>query len=98
MDNHASRENLNDEIVQAQMWYGATGQGKKSFNHTQCWEVVKHCKRFSIIPTVPTVVLNETLLHDSQASDSPLESPMNEDSPIQKEPRPIGRKAEKAKR
>ncbi|CAL8991592.1 unnamed protein product [Prunus brigantina] len=95
MNSHASGENLSDEIVQAQMWYGATGQGKKNFNHTQCWEVVKHCKRFSIIPTV---VLNETPLHDSQASDSPMESPMSEDSPIQKEPRPIGRKAAKAKR
>ncbi|CAL9013418.1 unnamed protein product [Prunus brigantina] len=98
MNNHASGENLSDEIVQAQMWYGATGQGEKNFNHTQCWEVVKHCKRFSIIPTAPTVVLNETPLHDSQASDSPMESPMSEDSPIQREPRPIGRKAAKAKR
>ncbi|BFG15809.1 hypothetical protein CerSpe_020830 [Prunus speciosa] len=98
MDNQRSGENLSDEIVQAQMWYGATGQGKKTFNHTQCWEVVKHCKRFSIIPTAPTVVLNETPLHDSQASDSPMESPMSEDSPIEREPRPIGRKAAKAKR
>ncbi|CAL8157807.1 unnamed protein product [Prunus armeniaca] len=98
MNNHASGENLSDEIVQAQMFYGATGVGKKSFTHTQCWEVVKHCKRFSIIPTAPTVVLNETPLHDSQASDSPMESPMSEDLPIQKEPRPMGRKAAKAKR
>ncbi|CAL8995842.1 unnamed protein product [Prunus brigantina] len=98
MNNHASGENLSDEIVQAQMWYGATGQGKKIFNHTQYWEVVKHCKRFSIIPTAPTVVLNETPLHDSQASDSPMESPMSEDLPIQKESRPIGRKAAKTKR
>ncbi|CAL8144652.1 unnamed protein product [Prunus armeniaca] len=94
MNNHASGENLSDEIVQAQMWYGATGQGKFFFNHTQCWEVVKHCKRFSIIPTAQTVVLNETPLHDSQASDSPMKSPMSEDSPIT---RPIGRKAAKAK-
>ncbi|CAL9019187.1 unnamed protein product [Prunus brigantina] len=36
--------------------------------------------------------------HDSQASDSPMESPMTEDLPIEKEPRPIGRKAAKAKR
>ncbi|CAL2280410.1 unnamed protein product [Prunus armeniaca] len=43
MNTHASGENLSDEIVQAQMWYCPTGQGKKSFNHTQCWEVVKHC-------------------------------------------------------
>ncbi|KAL6294833.1 hypothetical protein ACE6H2_002975 [Prunus campanulata] len=95
MDNQRSGENHSDEIVQAQMWYGATGQGKKTFNHTQCWEVVKHCKRFSIILTV---VLNETPLHDSQASDSLMESPMSEDSPIEREPRPIERKATKAKR
>ncbi|KAL6269667.1 hypothetical protein ACE6H2_026578 [Prunus campanulata] len=98
IDNQRSGENLSDKIVQAQMWYGATGQGKKTFNHTQCWEVVKHCKRFSIIPTAPPVVLNETPLHDSQTLDLPMESLMSEDSPIQREPRPIGRKAAKAKR
>ncbi|BBG96985.1 Long-chain fatty alcohol dehydrogenase family protein [Prunus dulcis] len=85
-------------IMQAQMWFGATGQGKKSFNHTHCWEVVKTCKRFQIIPTGPTVVLNETPLHETPASDSPIDSPMSQDSPIEKEPRPIGRKAAKAKR
>ncbi|CAL2231139.1 unnamed protein product [Prunus armeniaca] len=46
MDNHRSGENLSNEIMQAQMWYGAIGKGKKTFNHTQCWEVVKNCKRF----------------------------------------------------
>ncbi|CAL2225006.1 unnamed protein product [Prunus armeniaca] len=46
----------------------------------------------------PTVLLNETPLHDLTASDSPLDSPMNQDSLIQKDPRPIGRKATKAKR
>ncbi|KAL6273198.1 hypothetical protein ACE6H2_023890 [Prunus campanulata] len=80
------------------MWFSAIGQGKKSFNHQQCWEVVKNCKRFRIIPTGPTVVLNETPLHDSTASDSPLDSLMSQDSPIQKEPSPIGRKPAKAKR
>ncbi|CAL2272166.1 unnamed protein product [Prunus armeniaca] len=79
-------------------FFGATGQGKKSFNHTHCWEVVKHCKKFQIIPTGPTVVLNETPLHETPASDSPMDSPMSQDSPIEKEPRPIGRKAAKAKR
>ncbi|CAL2265969.1 unnamed protein product [Prunus armeniaca] len=61
-------------------------------------EVVKYCKRFIIIPTGPAVVLNETSLRDSMTSDSPLDSPMSEDSPIQKKPRPIGRKAAKAKK
>ncbi|CAL2235713.1 unnamed protein product [Prunus armeniaca] len=74
------------------------GQGKKTFNHTQCWEAVKNCKRFRIIPTSPTVVLNETPLHDSRALNSPMDSRMSQDSPIEKEPRPIGRKAAKAKR
>ncbi|CAL8992459.1 unnamed protein product [Prunus brigantina] len=90
-DNHRSGENLSNE-------FGAIGQGKKTFNHEQCWEVVKNCSRFRIIPTGPTVVLNEMSLHDSLASDSPMDSPMSQDSPIQKEPRPIGRKAAKAKR
>ncbi|CAL8164498.1 unnamed protein product [Prunus armeniaca] len=37
-------------------------------------------------------------LYDSTTSDSPLNSLMNQDSPIQKEPRPIGKKVVKAKR
>ncbi|CAL8994921.1 unnamed protein product [Prunus brigantina] len=71
---------------------------KKSFNNHQCWEVVKNCSRFKIIVTGPTVLLNETPLHDSSASNLLLESSMYQDSPIQKELRPIGRKAVKAKR
>ncbi|CAL2271974.1 unnamed protein product [Prunus armeniaca] len=63
-DNHRSGQNLGNEIKQTQMWFNAIGQGRKSFNHQQCWEVVKNCKRFRIIPTGPTVVLNETPLHD----------------------------------
>ncbi|CAL8107780.1 unnamed protein product [Prunus armeniaca] len=98
MNNHRSGENLSSEIMQAQMFFGATGQGKKSFNHTICWEVVKNCKRFQIIPTGPMIVLNEMPLHETSASDSPMDSPMSQDSPIEKEPRPIGRKAAKAKR
>ncbi|CAL2276921.1 unnamed protein product [Prunus armeniaca] len=98
MNNHRSGENLSSEIMQAQIFFGATGQGKKSFNHTLCWVVVKNCKRFQIIPTGPTVVLNETSLHETPTLDSPMDSPMSQDSPIEKEPRPIGRKAAKAKR
>ncbi|BBN68807.1 Long-chain fatty alcohol dehydrogenase family protein [Prunus dulcis] len=89
-DNHRSGENLSSEH---KCGFGATGQGKKSFNHTHCWEVVKNCKIFQIIPTGLTVVLNETQLHETPASDSPMDSPMSQDSPIEKEPRPIGRKA-----
>ncbi|CAL2240988.1 unnamed protein product [Prunus armeniaca] len=46
----------------------------------------------------PTVVLNETPLYETPASDSPMDSSMSQVSPIEKEPRPIGRKAVKAKR
>ncbi|CAL8082076.1 unnamed protein product [Prunus armeniaca] len=95
MDNHRSGENLSNY---ASTNVGATGQGKKSFNHILCWEVVKNCKRFQIIPTGPTVVLNETPLYETPASDSPMDSPMSQDSLIEKELRPIGRKAAKAKR
>ncbi|CAL2265191.1 unnamed protein product [Prunus armeniaca] len=98
MDNHRSGENLTSETIQAQMFFCATRQGKKSFNHTHCWEVVKNCKKFQIIPTGPTVVLNETPLHETPASDSPMDSLMSQDSPIEKGSRPIGRKAAKAKR
>ncbi|CAL8993473.1 unnamed protein product [Prunus brigantina] len=51
------------------------------------------CSRFKIIPTDPPVVLNETPLHDS-----PLDSPMETESPLLRPLRPIGRKAAKAKR
>ncbi|CAL2231272.1 unnamed protein product [Prunus armeniaca] len=61
-------------------------------------EVVKNCSRFRIIPTGLIVVLNETPLHDSTSSDSPLDSPMSQDLPIQKELRPIGRKTANVKR
>ncbi|CAL2266615.1 unnamed protein product [Prunus armeniaca] len=44
------------------------------------------------------VVLNETPLYETPASDSRMDSPMSQDSPIEKEPRPIGRKGAKAKR
>ncbi|BBH09497.1 OTU-like cysteine protease family protein [Prunus dulcis] len=56
MDNYRSGENRTNEMIQAQMWFGATGGGKKSFNHHECWEVVKYCKRFIIIPTGPPFV------------------------------------------
>ncbi|BBG98771.1 zinc ion-binding protein [Prunus dulcis] len=90
MDNYRSGENRTNEMIQAQMWFGAIGGRKK--------EVVKYCKRFIIIPTGPAVVLNETPLRDSMTSDSPLDSPMSQDSPIEKEPRPIGRKATKQRK
>ncbi|CAL2279867.1 unnamed protein product [Prunus armeniaca] len=81
------------------MWFGAMGQGKKNFMHFQCWEVVKDCSRFKIILTDPPVVLNGTLLHESPSTDSPLDSPMETESPfVPRPPRPIGRKAAKAKR
>ncbi|BBH03452.1 zinc ion-binding protein [Prunus dulcis] len=89
MDNYRSGENRTNEMIQAQMWFGATGGGKKSFNHHECLEVVKYCKRFIIIPTGPAVVLNEMPLRDSMTSDSPLDSPMSQDSPIEKEPTPL---------
>ncbi|CAL2245260.1 unnamed protein product [Prunus armeniaca] len=46
----------------------------------------------------PTVVLNEMSFRDSTTSDSPLDSPMSQDSLIEKESRPIGQKAAKAKK
>ncbi|CAL9028433.1 unnamed protein product [Prunus brigantina] len=50
------------------MWFGVIGKGNKSFNNHKCWEVVKNCSRFKIISTKPSVVLNETPLHNSPAS------------------------------
>ncbi|CAL2257400.1 unnamed protein product [Prunus armeniaca] len=97
-DNIRSGQNLTDEIVQTQMWFGAMGQGKKSFQSHQCWEIVKNCSRFKIICIASPVVLNEIPLHNSPATDSPLDSPMDQDSPLPHAPRPIGRKAAKVKK
>ncbi|CAL2226042.1 unnamed protein product [Prunus armeniaca] len=81
------------------MWFGAIGQGKKSFVHFQCWEVVSDCSRFKIILTGPPVVMNKTPVHHSPSTDSPLDSPMEMESPfVPRPPRPIGRKTAKAKR
>ncbi|CAL2265414.1 unnamed protein product [Prunus armeniaca] len=74
------------------------GKAKKSFLSHQCWEVVKNCSRFKIIFNGPLVVLNETPLHDSLATDSPLDFPMDQDTPLPRVLRPIGRKAAKAKK
>ncbi|BBG98532.1 Long-chain fatty alcohol dehydrogenase family protein [Prunus dulcis] len=82
MDNHRSGENLSSEIMQAQMWFGATGQGKKIPNYSNRSD--GNHERDST--------------YETPASDSPMDSPMSQDSPIEKEPRPIGRKAAKAKR
>ncbi|CAL2246486.1 unnamed protein product [Prunus armeniaca] len=76
-DNIRSSKNLANEFMQAQMWFGAMGQGKKSFMNHQCWDVMKNCSRFKIISIGSMVVLNETPLHDSPATDLPLDSPMN---------------------
>ncbi|XP_020418481.1 uncharacterized protein LOC109948940 [Prunus persica] len=90
--NIQSGKNLGNEIIQAQMWFGAIGQGTKSFNNHQCWEVVKNWPRFKIITIGPSVVLNEKPLHDSWASKLPFDSSIIQDSPIQMEWNPIRRK------
>ncbi|KAL6275243.1 hypothetical protein ACE6H2_018844 [Prunus campanulata] len=59
---------------------------------------MKNCPRFKIVPTGLSVVLNKMTLHDSPVSDSLLDSSINQDSPIQRESRPIGRKGANAKR
>ncbi|BBG98435.1 Long-chain fatty alcohol dehydrogenase family protein [Prunus dulcis] len=94
MDNHRSGENLSSEHKCGLV---LLGKGKK-VSTIPLLGGGEDCKRFQIIPTGPTVVLNETPLHETPASDSPMDSPMSQDSPIEKEPRPIGRKAAKAKR
>ncbi|BBH05432.1 hypothetical protein Prudu_016810 [Prunus dulcis] len=89
MDNYRSGENRANKMIQAQMWFNATGGGKKSS------EILQTLHNYS---DGSAVLLNETPLRDSMTSDSPLNSPMSQDSPIEKEPRPIGRKAVKAKK
>ncbi|KAI5338397.1 hypothetical protein L3X38_017668 [Prunus dulcis] len=97
-ENIRSGQNLSDEIIQAQAWFDAMGQDKKSLLHHECWEVVKDCSRFKITSTGPLVLLNETSLHDSPTTDLPLDSPMETESLLPRALRTIGRKAAKAKR
>ncbi|BBN67712.1 zinc ion-binding protein [Prunus dulcis] len=71
---------------------------QKKFHHHECWEVVKYCKRFVIIPTGPEVVLNETPLRDSMTSDSPLDSPMSQDSPSKRSRGPLAERPRRQRR
>ncbi|CAL9012363.1 unnamed protein product [Prunus brigantina] len=57
-----------------------------------------NCSRFKIISTGPPIVLNETPFHDSSGTDSSLDSPMDQDSPLPHMLRPIRSKTAKAKR
>ncbi|BBH03219.1 hypothetical protein Prudu_014019 [Prunus dulcis] len=88
MDNYRSGENRTNEMIQAQMWFGATRGGKKS------GEILQTLPDYS---DGSAVVLNETSLRDSMTSDSPIDSPESRLT-IEKELRPIGRKAAKAKK
>ncbi|BBG98987.1 F-box and associated interaction domains-containing protein, partial [Prunus dulcis] len=66
MDNHKAEKTLAMRLCKHKCGLVLLGKGKKSFNHTHCWEVMKTCNRFQIIPTGPTVVLNETPLHETR--------------------------------
>ncbi|CAL2269761.1 unnamed protein product [Prunus armeniaca] len=85
---------LNKELGK---WRNALTKARENIRSGQNF-TDEDCSRFKIIPTGLSVVLNETPLHNSPSTDSPLDSPMETESPLLRPPRPIGRKAAKAKR
>ncbi|CAL9010822.1 unnamed protein product [Prunus brigantina] len=62
-------------------------------NLTDDSPMLGNCEELFDIQNHSLVALNETPLHDS-----PLDSPMDQDSPLPRAPRPIGRNAAKAKK
>ncbi|KAM2726312.1 hypothetical protein EV2_038766 [Malus domestica] len=107
--NIRSGENLADQELQAQAWYSAKTKTKnKSFTRWECWNIVKNCPKFKVVPVGPEVFMNSTPLHSTpdhgshiheDDAEEVLETPFPEQAtgstryPI----RPQGKKASKRK-
>ncbi|XP_050150723.1 uncharacterized protein LOC126625704 [Malus sylvestris] len=106
--NLRSRTSLVDQTLQAQTFYNAKNSNK-SFNKWECWEIVKDCPRYKIVPIGPEVVMHDIPLHNSPEAHSveqedntfeetewmPEEVP--ETQPTRWSLRPQGKKAAKKK-
>ncbi|CAL8100910.1 unnamed protein product [Prunus armeniaca] len=88
------------EMVLSSIWRILNKELRKWKNAlTKARENIRSSQNISDeVPWGPAVVLNETPLFDSPSTDSPLDSPMETESPLPRPLRPIGRKAAKAKR
>ncbi|KAM1034008.1 hypothetical protein ACFX19_038060 [Malus domestica] len=105
--NFRSGENYTDQLIQAQAWYGAKTKSKnKSFNRWECWNIVKDCPKFRVVPVGPEVVMNSTPLystsdngsHEDDAEEVPETSIPKQASGSTRYPiRPQGKKASKRK-
>ncbi|KAM1245613.1 hypothetical protein ACFX15_036150 [Malus domestica] len=109
--NFRSGESLADQDLQAQAWYNAKTTSKnKSFNRWECWNIVKDCPKFKVVPVGPEVVFNSTPPHstsdhashdhdEDDAEDVPETPPVEQASGSTRFPiRPQqGRKASKRK-
>ncbi|KAM1249915.1 hypothetical protein ACFX2G_033221 [Malus domestica] len=64
--NLRSGENLADQQLQAQAWYGAKTKSKnKTFTRFECWNIVKDCPKFRVVHVGPEIFMNNTSLHST---------------------------------
>ncbi|KAM1079174.1 uncharacterized protein LOC126631143 [Malus sylvestris] len=107
--NLRSGENLTDQELQAQAWYGAKTKSKnKTFTRFECWNIVKDCPKFRVVHVGPEVFMNSTPLHstpehashdhDEDDEEVPETPPVEQASGSTRYPiRPQGKKASKRK-
>ncbi|XP_050121384.1 uncharacterized protein LOC126599064 [Malus sylvestris] len=113
-NNVRSGANYADEQLQAQAWYGAKIKSRnKSFTRWECWNIVKDCPKFKVVPVGPEVCMNSIPLHSTPPHSTPDHGPHVDEEDGEEVPktpipeqasgstrypiRPLGKKASKRK-